>query len=178
YGQWWDVKEKKQYFLLFLMILIVYFICAVLLESFIQPAVVISMIPLSLIGIFITFYWFEFKFDQGGYAAFLLVSGLVVNSALYIINDLNNLDKQNKNISRLNRYIKAYSSKIIPVLLTLVSTILGLVPFIFWGNKEPFWFALAVGTIGGLVFSIPAIIIFLPIMLKDIVNKKELSDNG
>ncbi|MDY6800920.1 MAG: efflux RND transporter permease subunit [Bacteroidota bacterium] len=173
YGQWWNVKEKKQYLLLFLMILIVYVICTVLLESFIQPAVVIAMIPLSFIGIFLTFYWFEFKFDQGGYAAFLLVSGLVVNSALYIINDLNNLDKHKPGVIRLRRYIKAYSSKIIPVFLTIMSTILGLVPFIFWGNKEPFWFALAVGTIGGLIFSVPAIVIFLPLMLKGIIHKKK-----
>jgi multidrug efflux pump subunit AcrB len=173
YGQWWDVKEKKQYLLLFLMLLIVYIICAVLLESFVQPAVVIAMIPLSFIGIFLTFYWFEFKFDQGGYAAFLLVSGLVVNSALYIINDLNNLDKHKPGVIRLRRYIKAYSSKIIPIFLTIMSTILGLIPFIFWGNREPFWFALAVGTIGGLIFSVPAIVIFLPILLKGIVNKKK-----
>lgn len=167
YGGWWNVKDTKQYYLLFLMIIIVYFICAILLESMIQPLLVISMIPLSFIGIFITFYFGEFKFDQGGYASFLLVSGLVVNSALYILNDFNNSDKRKQKITR---YIKAYSFKIIPVLLTIISTIIGLVPFIFWGNREPFWFALAVGTIGGLLFSIPAIIVFLPLMIKNIKN--------
>ena len=170
YSGWWNVKNKNQYYLLFLMIIIVYFICAILLESLIQPLLIISMIPLSFIGIFITFYFGEFKFDQGGYASFLLVSGLVVNSALYIINDLNNYDKQKRKLIRSKKYIKAFSFKIIPVLLTIMSTIIGLVPFIFWGNREPFWFALAVGTIGGLLFSIPAIIIFLPLMLKDIKN--------
>lgn len=138
---------------------------------------IIAMIPLSFIGIFLTFYLFEFKFDQGGYASFLLVSGLVVNSALYIINDLNNYDPKKYKITRINKYIKAFSFKIIPVLLTIMSTVLGLVPFIFWGNKEAFWFALAVGTIGGLLFSIPAIIVFLPFMLKDITNKK-VKSNG
>lgn len=174
---YWNVKEKKQYLLLFIMLIIVYFICAILLESLIQPLMIIAMIPLSFIGIFLTFYLFEFKFDQGGYASFLLVSGLVVNSALYIINDLNNYDLKKYNIARINKYIKAFSFKIIPVLLTIMSTVLGLVPFIFWGNKEAFWFALAVGTIGGLLFSIPAIIVFLPFMLKDITNKK-VKSNG
>lgn len=175
--EFWNVKEKKQYLLLFLMLVIVYFICAILLESLIQPLLVIAMIPLSFIGIFLTFYLFEFKFDQGGYASFLLVSGLVVNSALYILNDLNNYDLTKQKLSRISKYIKAYSFKIIPVLLTILSTVLGLVPFIFWGNKEAFWFALAVGTIGGLLFSIPAIIVFLPFMLKDITNNK-VKSNG
>ena len=166
YGNWWNAKEQKQYLLLFVMLAIVYFICAVLLESLVQPLVVMSMIPFSFIGIFLTFYLGEFKFDQGGYASFLLVSGLVVNSALYILNDLNNYSKQNNTHNRLKLYIKAYSFKIIPILLTIMSTILGLVPFIFWGNQEPFWFALALVTIGGLLFSIPTMVIFLPLMIK------------
>jgi multidrug efflux pump subunit AcrB len=176
-SSFWNVKEKKQYLLLFLILVIIYFICAILLESIIQPFLVIAMIPLSFIGIFLTFYLFEFKFDQGGYASFLLVSGLVVNSALYIINDFNNYDITKHNIARINKYIKAYSFKIIPIIITIISTILGLVPFIFWGNKETFWFALAVGTIGGLLFSFPVIIVFLPLMLKNITINK-VKSNG
>ncbi|HRW61985.1 MAG TPA: efflux RND transporter permease subunit [Bacteroidales bacterium] len=177
YGNWWNAQEQKQYLLLFVMLAIVYFICAVLLESLVQPLVVMSMIPLSFIGIFLTFYWGGFKFDQGGYASFLLVSGLVVNSALYILNDLNNYQQQGNHINRLKMYVKAYSFKIIPILLTIMSTILGLVPFVFWGSREPFWFALALGTIGGLVFSIPSLVIFLPLMIKN-KSVKTKKQNG
>ncbi|MGE0089821.1 MAG: efflux RND transporter permease subunit, partial [Bacteroidales bacterium] len=167
YAGWWNAKEKTQYLLLVIMIIIIYFICSILLESFVQPLIVISVIPLSFIGIFLTFYFTGVKFDQGGYASFLLVSGLVVNAALYILNDMN-VNCQNKPaVSRLNNYVKAFNSKIIPILLTIASTVLGLIPFIFWGRNEPFWFALSAGTIGGLLFSIPITIIFLPIMIKN-----------
>lgn len=171
-GNYWDIKEKKQYQILFLMLIIIYFICAILLESLIQPLVVIAMIPLSFVGIFLIFYVLNYQFDQGGYASFLLVSGLVVNSALYIVNDLNNIELKKRNTLRTNNYIKAFNFKIIPISLTIISTILGLLPFVFLGNKESFWFDLAIGTIGGLVFSVLAIIVFLPLMLGNLINSK------
>ena len=62
-------------------------------------------------------------------------------------------------------YVKAFNHKIIPVILTILSTILGLIPFIIGGQKEVFWFAFAVGTIGGLIFSLIALFIYFPLFL-------------
>ena len=61
--------------------------------------------------------------------------------------------------------IKAYNNKIFPVLLTISSTILGFIPFVIGGQNEVFWFALAVGTIGGLIFSMIGILFYLPLFL-------------
>ena len=52
--------------------------------------------------------------------------------------------------------------KIIPIFLTVVSTILGFVPFMV-GEKAPFWYPLAAGTIGGLVMSVIGIFFYLPV---------------
>lgn len=60
-------------------------------------------------------------------------------------------------------YMEAYKQKITPILLTIFSTVLAFIPFIIDGENEIFWFALAVGTIGGLLFSIIAILIYLPL---------------
>ena len=49
-------QQKTNYYLIFLVVLIIYFICAILLESFRQPFVVISLIPFSFIGVFVTFH--------------------------------------------------------------------------------------------------------------------------
>ncbi|MBA7586667.1 Multidrug resistance protein MdtC [subsurface metagenome] len=95
WGIWWDRENKKQYYLLLLVIVIIYFICSILLESFVQPLAIIGMIPISFIGVFLTFYLFDFNFDQGGFASFILLCGIVVNSGLYIINDYNNFCRLN-----------------------------------------------------------------------------------
>ena len=113
-----------------------------------------------------TFYLFDINFDQGGFASFILLSGLVVNAGLYIINDFNNLKKQYPKRTHASLYLKAYNQKIIPVILTIISSVLGLIPFIWQGQNEVFWFAFAAGAIGGLVFSIIALWIYLPLFLK------------
>ncbi len=167
----WDRKDKKQYWLLLLIILIIYFITAILFESLLKPLVVISLIPISFIGVFLTFYLFDFNFDQGGFASFILLSGLVVNAAIYIINDFNNLvNRKNKSYS-IGTYLKAFNNKIVAIALTILSTVLGLIPFIWGGQKEVFWFAFAVGAMGGLLFSLVAILIYMPLFLKINMNE-------
>ncbi len=164
--QWsWQTEKKSQYLLILLVIVIIFFICAILLESLLQPLAIIGLIPISFSGLFLTFYLFNLNFDQGGWAAFILLSGLAVNAGLYILNDFNNYRKshQGRNLPAL--YLKAFQYKIFPVLLTVFSTIIGLIPFLI-GKKEAFWFAFAAGTIGGLVFSLMAILLFFPVFLK------------
>lgn len=168
---WWDKNDKSQYYLLFIVILIIYFICSILLESLTQPLAIIAMIPISFIGVFITFYSFDFNFDQGGFASFILLSGITVNAGIYLINDYNQQKKERGLLIRFENYIDAFRNKITPIFLTIVSTILGLVPFIYSGQDEVFWFAFAVGSIGGLVFSFVAILIYLPLLLKFRLNR-------
>lgn len=152
---WWRDNQGTQYYLLLLIIAIIYFICAILFESLLQPLVIICMIPISFIGLFLTFWLFELNFDQGGFASFVLLSGLVVNAGIYIINEYN----------QVGSYIRAFNRKIIPIMLTVLSTVLGLIPFVVI-SREPFWFSFAAGAMGGMLFSIVAVIVFLPIFLK------------
>lgn len=161
----WNKKDKKQYYYLFIVIGIIFLICSIVLESLKQPFAILSMIPISFIGVFLTFYLFDYNFDQGGYASFILLCGISVNAALYIVNDYNNLKLQypKRNLQRL--YFKSFNYKIVPVILTIVSTVAGLLPFIWDGQKEAFWFSFAVGSIGGLLFSLVAIFLYLPLFM-------------
>lgn len=156
-------KDSNSYTMAILLIIfLMYFICSILFESLTWPFAIILMVPFSFIGIFLVFYQFDFNFDQGGYASFILVGGLVVNASIYLLNDFSNLKNQG-NQSAINIYIKAFNRKIIPILLTILSTVIGLIPFVAFGQNEVFWFALAIGTIGGLLFSIFLILFFFPL---------------
>ena len=121
------------------------------------------MIPISYIGVFLTFYLFGLNFDQGGFASFVLLCGITVNASIYILNEYNSIRKRYPLLSDVQAYTKAWNSKIIPIFLTVVSTILGFIPFMIGQGKEAFWFPLAAGTIGGLIASILGIFMFLPI---------------
>jgi multidrug efflux pump subunit AcrB len=169
----WRFGEEKQkpYWYFLLIVVLIFAICAVLFESLRQAFNIVLLIPLSFIGIFLTFYWFDFPFDQGGYTSFLFVSGIVVNGLILILNDFNHFQKQHPNRSSLSLYIKAFNHKIVPVLLTVVSTSLGLIPFLVYGQQEVFWFSLAVGSIGGLLFSMFVVFLFTPIFFLKKKNK-------
>jgi multidrug efflux pump subunit AcrB len=166
YSYLWKFGEKPlQYWLIGLIILIIWAISAIVFESLIQPLVVISMIPLSFIGTFSTFFYFDIPFDEGGYASLLLLSGLVVNMVIYILNDINHLRLQRKTNS-CGLYLKAFNMKILPIVLTTLSTLLGLLPFMVIDSRTSFWTAFTAGTTGGLLFAIPVMILYLPLMVR------------
>jgi multidrug efflux pump subunit AcrB len=160
---WW--KSNREYSLVAILLLSIFFICGVLFENLKQPFHIITIIPVSFIGLFLTFAWGGYYFDQGGYAAFVMLGGLVANAAIFIVNDFNILRK-NKPGHLYNRLlIKATAGRARTVFLTTISTCCGLIPFLLEGQNEVFWFSLAAGTIGGLLFSLFALFIVLPVLL-------------
>lgn len=170
--QWRFGDDAKQYALLALIAVIIFFVSAILFNSLRQPLAIIFVIPVSFIGVFLTFYIFELKFDQGGFAAFILLCGITVNAAIYIINEFNALRARHSHHSPQALYFKAFRVKITAVLLTVLSTVLGFIPFLIGETQQGFWFPLAAGTMGGLLFSMMAIFFLLPEMVLPRPHKK------
>jgi multidrug efflux pump subunit AcrB len=142
-----------------------------------QALATVLLIPVSFIGLFLTYYMTGVPFGTGGFAAMVLLAGLTVNAGIYIICQNNNqremyllpaeLDKKRLLKISCTRYVKAFNHKIIPILLTILSTVLGMIPFLIDGpDEQPFWYSLAIGTIGGLLFSVIPIYLFLPCVLR------------
>ena len=159
----WGQKDNGQYALLGIVIVIIFFLSAILFNSLRQPLAILFVIPVSYIGVFLTFYCFGLNFDQGGFASFVLLCGITVNASIYLLNEMNAVRRRYPLLPSRRAYVKAWNAKIIPIFLTIVSTILGFVPFMVGTGKEAFWFPLAAGTIGGLLMSVVGIFLFLPI---------------
>ena len=162
-GGWYYDHKEKYAWLILLVIAIIFVICAVYFNSLRLPLAIILMIPLSFVGLFLAFGVSDFTFDKGGFAAFVMLSGITVNAGIYLVSEW-----------RANgSYLRAFSRKICPISLTILSTVLGLIPFLFDGPGEVFWFAFAVGTISGLFFSILALALYLPIFANKRVFAKK-----
>ena len=159
----WAQRDSSQYWCLGLIIIIIFFTTSILFNSVKQPLAVIFVIPISYIGVFLTFYLFRLNFDQGGFASFVLLCGITVNASIYILNEYNQLRRRFPMLTPLRAYLKAWNAKITPILLTILSTILGFVPFLLGADKEAFWFPLAAGTMGGLILSLLGIFVYLPL---------------
>jgi multidrug efflux pump subunit AcrB len=162
---WWNKQDNKQYLFLGVIVLIIFFMTSILFNSLKQPLAIIFVIPVSYIGVFLTFYFFKLNFDQGGFASFVLLCGITVNASIYLVNEYNRILARKPRMNHVKAYIKSWNIKIVPIFLTIISTILGFIPFMVGLDKESFWFPLAAGTIGGLVTSLIGIFIYLPLFL-------------
>lgn len=166
-------KKQTNYFLLGYVLVVIYLVCSILFNSFKKPLYIIFVIPVSFIGIFLAFYLFSIEFDQGGYASFMLLAALTINANIYIVEEYSYLKRMHPTYTPLRAYLKACQVKIRPILLTVLSTILGFIPFLIGEGKEAFWFPLAVGTMGGLIISTVATLLFLPFFM-GIAKRKKL----
>lgn len=142
----------------------IFAIAAVLFNSLRSAFVPLVLVIPSFTGIFLGVYLFDFRFDGGGLASFLVTAGLCVNGPLFIINDYFNQRKRRSSLSPVRCFLKAFHSKIIPILLSGFSTILGLFPFVLFDKGQDFWYALAICSISGIVFSLLSTYLLLPVL--------------
>lgn len=160
YGSYDD--DGTQYWLIGIVAIVIFFILAIIFENLLQAMAITLLIPVSFIGLFLTYHITGIPFGTGGFAAMVLLAGLTVNAGIYIICQYNIQKKADT-----KHFVTALNHKIVPIILTILSTVLGMIPFLIDGaDEQPFWFSLAVGTIGGLSLSIILAVFFLPVAMK------------
>jgi multidrug efflux pump subunit AcrB len=158
--------SKYQYSLLLLMAIIAYFISSIQFGNLYQPLIIAVSIPVSFIGSFLMFAMNDFYFDQGGQVAFILLAGLSVSAVIHIVNDFNIVKKENKSKNVLNKLIiKVVIKKVYAILFATVAVCCGLIPFLMEGTDEVFWFSLAAVITGGMLASLFAVFVVVPVLL-------------
>lgn len=151
--------------LILLLIAMIWLICGILLGNLFQPLIIVSMIPLSFLGLFITFIVGHYVFDQGGYGSFAMLSGLMSNAAIFIVNEYNYSIRNGGGKTKNAKLISVIFRRSRTIVLTFIGAICSLIPFVMEGAGEPFWYSLAVGTIGGLIAGAVCIFILLPVLM-------------
>lgn len=140
-------------------------ICCILLENIKQSFIVLGILPIAFVGIFLAFSIGQFFFDQGGYASFLIVGGMMSTASIIIINDYNNVLKKQKLNNSNKLLINILSKRVKTVVITSLSTCLSFVPFLLEGGEQAFWFPISIGTLGGTLFTLVGVFLILPITL-------------
>lgn len=164
YEEWEDERGRSIWALIGIIVLI-FFITSILFDSLYYAWVVVSIIPISFIGIFIVFSAFRLPFEEGGFAAMILLCGITVNASIYLINDYLHQCRKHPSVTFLDAYKRAVCNKTFAIVLTVVSTILGFVPFVIDRGASLFWHSLSMGVIFGLLFSTLMIFLILPCFL-------------
>ena len=84
------------------------------------------------------------NFDQGGFASFVLLCGITVNAAIYLLNDHNRLRSLKPKAGPVKLYLKAWNAKIIPYPAHRREYRFGLHPVYGRHQRQGgFWFPLA-----------------------------------
>src|SRR5699024_23503 len=159
-----EQNTKNILLLLGLTLLSVWMIVSALLESWLDPLVVILAVPLSLIGIMTGTLYHDLAFDRGAIAGTLLCMGVVVNNSILLTHEKQHM--RELGIHGLRSWLYVYRNKMRTVLITTLTTIGGLLPMILFGEGE-FWSQLATVTVWGLGSSTILLLLLMGIWEKD-----------
>jgi HAE1 family hydrophobic/amphiphilic exporter-1 len=156
-----DADKRTMLLIAAVAFIIVFMVTASLYESFRKPFLVILSVPFSLIGLFLAFYLADAPFGRGGYAAVILLIGIVTTNSIVLVDKLSHACSAGA--ERIDELIEAASGRVRPVLMTTLTTIGGLLPMLLLGDRSSLWYALALGTIGGLASSMALTLILVPV---------------
>jgi HAE1 family hydrophobic/amphiphilic exporter-1 len=135
-------------------LLIIFLILASLYESIVQPFIVLLTVPSAMIGVFLIYYFTGKAFDPSARIGVVLLSGIVVNNAIILVDHINLRRRQG--LELFEGIITGAAERVRPILVTSITTIGGLLPLVVvQGNEQTsgnqdMWTNLALSTIGGL----------------------------
>lgn len=113
-------------FVFILAVVLTYMLLAAILEKFAQPILILSTIPLSLIGVVAAFLATGRTMNIVSMLAIVMLVGMVVNNAILILDYTNQLRAKGKGIREA--LLEAAPTKLKPVLMANIATMLGMLP--------------------------------------------------
>ena len=130
-------------------------------NSFLHTRYVLTILPYSLIGIFAGLAITGSPLSFPSMMGFIALSGIVVNNSILLIDVMNRkrLASPTKPIKEV--VLDAASSRLRPILLTTLTTVIGMVPLTLAGDL---WAPLAYAVMFGLVFSVVIALVLIPII--------------
>jgi len=144
-------------------IVLVYMIIAAQFESLIQPLSIMFSVPLALSGGFIGLFVTGLPLNVIGIIGLIILVGIVVNNAIVLVDYINN--RRSKGEERDAAIMKAGPIRIRPIMMTALTTILGLVPMAMGiGEGAELTQSMGVVVIGGLSLSTVLTLVVVPVM--------------
>lgn len=144
-------------------IALVYMIIAAQFESLIQPLSIMFSVPLALSGGFIGLFITGLPLNVIGIIGLIILVGIVVNNAIVLVDYINN--RRRRGEDRTVAIMKAGPIRIRPIMMTALTTILGLVPMSLGiGEGAELTQSMGVVVIGGLTLSTVLTLIIVPVM--------------
>jgi multidrug efflux pump subunit AcrB len=141
----------------------IYFILALLFNSFTQPLMVMVVIPFGIVAVIIAFALHGEPLGFLALMGLVGLSGVVVNDSLVLVNRINRLREENADRSILDIVAEGTSDRLRAVIMTTLTTAVGLIPLAYGiGGSDPFIAPMALALGYGLLFATPITLVFVP----------------
>ncbi len=168
---------------LLLAIFLVYVVMSVQFESLIQPFIILFTVPLALIGVIFTLDLMGIPISVVVFIGVILLAGIVVNNAIVLIDRINK-DRE-RGIPLMEAVVSGSSTRLRPVIMTTVTTVLGLLPLTGFLPDMP-WIGIsgeglelrapmAIAVISGLIFSTLLTLVIIPVVYSLVATREPRS---
>lgn len=165
-GEYEEQQQAQQDFIMAILmaVALIYMVMAAQFERFLDPLIVMFSVPLALIGVVPALLITGTSLNMQSYMGLIMLVGIVVNNAIVLV-DYINLMRREQGLDVREAVRQASRLRLRPILMTTLTTILGLMPLALGvGAGAEMQAALARVVIGGLSASALITLIFIPVV--------------
>ncbi len=164
-------------FAFILAIVLIFLVLSAQFESFKDPFIVMMTVPLALTGALVFMWYFNITMNIFSQIGLIMLIGLVTKNGILIVEFAN--QRKEAGMSRLDAIRYSAAARFRPILMTSLSTILGILPLALgWGEGAQSRVAMGITVVGGLLIStvltlyvVPSIYLFISSETKSITNE-------
>jgi multidrug efflux pump len=168
-------------FAFLLALVLVYLVLSAQFESFRDPLIIMFTVPLALSGSLLTLWYFGETINVFSQIGIIMLIGLVTKNAILIVEFAN--QKKAGGLNRTAAVVEAASLRFRAILMTALSTILGILPIaLALGAGSESRVSMGIAVVGGMIFStlltlyvIPAVYSYISGKTKRIIDIDELN---
>lgn len=163
-----DFEEQQKAFRdlaisLILALVLVYMVMACQYESLVNPLVVMFSVPMAAIGVLVTLYLTQTTLNVQSYIGCIMLGGIVVNNAILLVDQSSRLSRQGMPVNEA--VMEAGRRRLRPILMTSLTTILGLMPLALGiGEGADAQAPLARAVVGGLTGATVITLVIIPVI--------------
>lgn len=159
-----DQAGQQMAFNMLIAVFMILVVMAAVFESMLFPMAILSSIVFSFLGVFWLFALTGTTFSIMSMIGMLVLMGVVVNNGIVMVEHINALRR--RGLSRTDALVEGSKERLRPILMTMMTTILGMLPLCLAGTQMggdgPPYYPMARAVAGGLAFSTVVSLLFLP----------------
>jgi len=158
--------------LLLLSLLLVYLVMASQFESFLTPLVIMFSVPFSFTGVIWALFITNTTLSVIAALGAVLLIGIVVKNGIVLVDYINLM--RDRGYEMVEAIALSGRSRLRPVLMTALTTILGMLPLaLSIGEGAEIWKPMGITVIGGLLFSTLLTLVIVPVVYMAFMKKKQ-----